>query len=102
MSPTQRSLKYLREAGHHAEVVEKWNPYARIRQDLFGFIDIVSMDGEKIYGVQTTSYSNMGARVKKIVSSDLYHIAIASGWNIHVHGWKKNKKNRWEVKITEL
>ena len=33
LSPTQRSLEYLREQGYHVEIVEKWNHWARIRQD---------------------------------------------------------------------
>ena len=35
-SPTQRSLQHCRKNGWIAGVVEKWNQYARIRQDLFG------------------------------------------------------------------
>jgi hypothetical protein len=38
-SPTQLSLKKLREEGYTVAVVEHWNSFARIRQDLFGFID---------------------------------------------------------------
>jgi hypothetical protein len=36
MSPTARSLAHLRELGYKARVVEKWNPWAKVRQDLFG------------------------------------------------------------------
>jgi hypothetical protein len=36
MSPTQRSLAHLRRLGYQARVVERWNPFARVRQDLFG------------------------------------------------------------------
>ena len=97
-SPTQRSLKAMRDLGYTAEVTEKWNQWAKIRQDLFGFVDILAVGNGATIGVQTTSYSNMSARVKKIKALDVYTTLLASGWKIVVHGWKKNKSNRWEVK----
>ena len=33
MTPTQRSLKYLREQGYTVAITERWNPFARIRQE---------------------------------------------------------------------
>ena len=42
MSPTARSLRYLRECGHVADVVERWIPRANVRRDLFGVIDVSS------------------------------------------------------------
>ena len=43
MTPTQRTLAECKRRGWIAAVVEKWNPHARIRQDLFGCIDIVAI-----------------------------------------------------------
>ncbi len=40
-SPTQLTLKHLRDDGWTAEIVEHWNPHARIRHDLLGFIEAV-------------------------------------------------------------
>ncbi len=65
-SPTQLSLKKLREEGYTVQVVEYWNSFARIRIDLFGFIDIIALKGKEVLAVQTTSASNMSARCKKI------------------------------------
>lgn len=96
-SPTQRSLKRLRDDGYRAEVTEKWNQWAKVRQDLFGFVDILAVKAGTTLGVQTTSYSNMGARIKKILASDAYPDLIAAGWKIICHGWKKNKIGRWEL-----
>lgn len=96
-SPTQRSLKNLRDGGYQAQVVEHWNPFAKVRQDLFGFIDIVAVGNSQTIGVQTTSYSNMSARVKKILASPVLPELKAAGWKIICHGWKKNKSNRWEL-----
>lgn len=96
-SPTQRSLARLRKEGYRAAVTEHWNPFAKIRQDLFGIIDIVAIKAGSTLGVQTTSYNNMGARIKKILESEAYPDLIAAGWKVICHGWKKNKIGRWEL-----
>ncbi len=93
MSPTQRTLKWLRDAGYLAEVVEKWNVHARIRQDLFGAIDIVASSPEcPILGVQCTSDSNFAARLKKLRDSDNVQQLLKNKWHIWVVGWKKGSK----------
>jgi hypothetical protein len=43
MTPTQRSMAYLKKEGYRVAVVERWNPHARIRQDLFGVIDLLAI-----------------------------------------------------------
>ena len=69
--PTQRSLQYLRDQGWPlVQVVEKWVAQARRHIDLYGFADILAM--HPVWGhlyVQTTSYSNVSARLKKIQMS---------------------------------
>jgi hypothetical protein len=66
MTPTARALKHLRSLGYQAQVVEKWNAFAKIRVDLFGCIDIVAVrPGVPVLGVQCTSHSNLSSRVKK-------------------------------------
>ena len=67
MSPTQRALAFCREQGWTAQVVERWNAYARIRVDLFGVIDLIVLDGAGggPLGVQVTSGSNHAARRTK-------------------------------------
>lgn len=103
-TPTQRSLKNLRDREFEVEVVEHWNPFARIRKDLFGFIDLLAIHKVtfQTIGVQTTSYTNIGARKKKILESKFFPIVKAAGWKIIVQGWRKNTKKRWEVKEIEL
>lgn len=96
-SPTKRSLKAMRDKGYTCQVVEKWNPFAKIRQDLFGFIDIVCIREGETVGVQTTTKAHMGDRRKKILAHANYDIVKLAGWNIMIHGWVKNKKNRYEL-----
>jgi hypothetical protein len=100
-TPTQRSLARLRKAGYIAEVVERWNPHARVRHDLWGFIDILCIKDGETLGVQTTTKANMRARERKIVEHENYPALVAAGWAIHVHGWVK-VGNRWQVEVIEL
>ena len=102
MTPTQRSLAYLRDQGYVAEVVERWNPFARRRIDLFSVIDIVCLgDGETI-GVQTTSASNVSARVKKITASEHLPALRRAGWRLVIHGWRKNAAGKWVLREVDL
>jgi hypothetical protein len=89
MTPTSRSLAYLRNAGFSADVVEHWNPFAHIRKDLFGFADILAIRPGEILAVQTTTDSNVSARLHKISEEPRSGLWLQAGGKIVVHGWKK-------------
>lgn len=94
MSPTQRSLALLRKEGWTCEIVERWNPHARIRKDLFGFADLIAIKpGEPPTLVQVTS-TGWASRVRKVANEPLASLALESGFAIEVHGWRKLKTNR--------
>ena len=100
-SPTARTLAHLRAAGYPlVQVVERWNPYARIRQDLFGIIDVVAV-GADIVGVQATSGSNVSKRVAKITESEALPILRKAGIRVLVHGWRK-VRGRWQLREVDL
>lgn len=101
-SPTQRTLKLLRAEGWTAAITERWNPHARIRQDLFGFVDVLAVRGPETLAVQTTSGSNVSARVRKIEENDCLPAIRDAGWAIEVHGWRKDKKGRWQCRRVNL
>lgn len=97
-SPTQRTLAEMRKRGYLSAVVERWNSHARIRQDLFGLIDVICLgDGETI-AVQTTSGSNVSDRIRKIAESDKVAEIRKAGWKIVVHGWRKAANGRWTLR----
>lgn len=99
-SPTQRTLKYYRELGFKIGIVEHWNQFAKIRQDLFGFIDLVVLADNHLYGVQTTSSANHAARVTKIFATPLARSWLNAGGEIVVMSWRKLAKSRkWEPRI---
>jgi hypothetical protein len=89
MTPTARSLAYLRNLGYIAAVTERWNPFAHIRQDLYGFCDILSIRPGEILAVQTTTDSNVSARLHKIAEEPRAGRWLVAGGKIVVHGWKK-------------
>lgn len=102
MTPTQRSMAHLRSAGYRVAVVERWNPRARIRQDLFGCIDLLAIKEGETLAVQTTSGSNVAARVKKIAEAEAIGDIRAAGWAFHVHGWRKNSKGKWVLRVEDV
>jgi hypothetical protein len=91
-SPTQRTLKYLREQGYRVAVVEHWNQWSRTRQDMFGIIDVVAIGKGITIGVQCTSAANVSARVHKIADHESTPWLREANWQLEVHGWKKGKR----------
>lgn len=100
-SPTQRTLKALRERGAVCGVVERWNQFAGphgIRQDLFGFIDVVSLNTTdcQIVGVQCCAGSGLAAHRKKIIEDcrDYAFLWLRCGGAIEIWAWRKLKVRR--------
>ena len=57
---------------------------------------MLALRGTETLAVQTTSASNVPARVRKIADSPLVGAVRDAGWGIVVHGWKK-VGNRWTL-----
>ncbi len=101
-SPTSRTLEVLREQGYTVAVVEKWNPHARIRQDLFGFIDILAIKRGETLAVQATA-AGVSARLKKITESELLPKVREAGWTIQIWGWTKSAKTgKYVLRIIDI
>jgi hypothetical protein len=98
ISPTKRSLDRLRAAGYQTAVTEKWNPHAEIRQDLFGWCDLVAIRADKpgVLGVQTTTVSHQANRLSKLVAIPAVRTWLLAGNRVEVHGWKR-RRGRWDV-----
>lgn len=101
MSPTQRTRDWLKKRGTISAIVERWNAHARVRQDLFGFADIVAVES-RIIAVQVTTGPNVAARLTKIFESENARKWLAGGGLIEVHGWAKRgargKAKRWKLR----
>lgn len=99
MTPTQRTLKLFRDRGYTCAVTERWNPFAKIRQDLFTFIDVLALGNGQMIGIQTTSASNHAKRREKILATPEARDWIAAGGEVLIVSWKKPKgKRSWEAR----
>lgn len=103
-SPTQLTLRHLRDAGWPlVEVVEHWVPATRRRKDFAGFVDVIAVGPDGTLAVQTTSDANVAARVRKIAESPNVAALREAGWAIHVHGWKQKRKGaRWTLRTVDV
>lgn len=90
-SPTQRSLEEMRVRGYFCWVTEYWHAFAKIRKDLWGFADLICLGDGEVIAVQTTSASNIGARVKKIADHENLPAVRKAGIRVLVHGWDGDK-----------
>ena len=108
MTPTARTLGVLRAEGWTAEVVERWNPHARVRHDLFNVADILAVRGRETLAVQVTVGSGVSARVAKLRASPALPLLAAAGWRVEVHGWRKVKvkrggrATRWQYRVVPM
>jgi hypothetical protein len=109
-SPTQRTLALLRKQGMTCQITEKWNPFSKTRQDLFGGIDIVCLDPEHsgVIGVQTTSQAHASERTNKLLAEPKLKMWVQTGNRLFVIAWRKIKAKRgakratWQPTIKEL
>jgi hypothetical protein len=100
-SPTQRSLEYLREQGYFCAIVEKWNSFTKQRQDLWGWCDILAIRKNEVLAVQVTS-TGVAERIKKIEDSPTVAFVRDAGIRIEVHGWRKNSKGRYVLRVEDI
>lgn len=111
MTPTARSLKYLREHGWTACVVEKWIPASKagfkgriIRKDAFEWGDILAVNEKRARGavlVQTTTMAHAATRVTKAKGNAALRVWLNCGNVLIVHAWRK-LKGRWTVEEREV
>lgn len=100
LSPTQRTLKALRERGLVCAIVEKFNAHAGpfgIRQDLFGIIDILALDPESgVIGVQSTGQDFAGHKRKLLEerNQECRDWLKTPGTTLELWGWRKIKLKR--------
>jgi hypothetical protein len=102
-SPTARTLNLLRKSGFQCAVIEKWNAYAGIRQDVWGFADVIASHPirQEIFLIQVTTASNLASRLAKAKGRPELAGWLRSGGRVQFHGWAK-RGAKWQVRIVEL
>ncbi len=105
MTSNARSLRYARSLGWLIEVVERWNPHAKKRHDLFGFIDLVAVQpGRGVVAIQACGGSSAAEHRRKIQAEPNATKWLADGDVLELWTWRKlkvkrgGKAVRWSVK----
>lgn len=118
LTPTQRTLRALREQGRVCAIAEKWNPHVPrpgggkgVRQDLFGWIDVVALcPGKGIVGIQSTGQA-FAEHVRRMLDGDCTAAVIEwlhCGGVVEVWGWRKllvkrgGRAKRWAPRVREI
>jgi len=112
VTPTQRTLAYLRKQGMQVGILEHWNPHVPphgIRQDLWGFGDLLctrtvnaSDEYATFFIVQCTSGANHSARRLKILGIPEARVWVENGGGILILSWAKRGERgnvkRWTAR----
>lgn len=102
MTPTERSLRKLRADGYLAEVVERFNAFAKVRNDLYGIGDVLAIKPGAVLLVQATSRSNVSARVFKLRGHENLLPVLRAGIRVEVWGWARMASGRVECRIVDM
>ena len=94
------SLKYW--------IVETWQQWAKKRQDLFGIIDLLVLDGG-ILGIQVCSGGDYQAHVRKLMEDEAENTRawLESGGRIQIWAWRQilakrgGKAKKWVPKKSD-
>lgn len=116
-SSAQRTLKHLRELGRVCAITEKWNPHVGphgVRQDLFGFIDVLALDPQRGFIAIQACASGRAEHIRRIADNEDDQITEAvltwlrCGGHIEVWYWRKlkvkrgGKAQKWMPDVTEI
>uniref|UniRef100_A0A6M3KZ45 Uncharacterized protein n=1 Tax=viral metagenome TaxID=1070528 RepID=A0A6M3KZ45_9ZZZZ len=112
LSPTQRTLKAMREQGRLCGIVERFNHYAGpygTRQDLFGFIDIICIDPvDGIIGVQSCgqAFSEHAKKMTEERNEEMFEWLKHA--KVELWGWRKvllrrgSTAVRWKPRVMDF
>ncbi len=114
LSPTQRTLRALRDQGLVCAIVERFNPYAGphgIRQDLFGCIDIIALDSQRgVVGIQPCgqAFSEHKNKLLGERNQEVTDWLSTPGTKLELWGWRKvklkrgGKAMRWKPRLASI
>lgn len=113
-SPTQRTIRALREMGRVCGTVERFNPHVGphgIRQDLFGFIDIIALDPDRgVVAIQSTgqAFAEHYRKLTQERNENVFEWLKTPGTSLELWGWRKvklkrgGKAVRWQPRIRQI
>lgn len=102
-SPTQRTLAHCRAQGWPVQVVERWNPHAKVRVDLFGVIDLVAITPTGLLGIQACAGASHAARRDKILAEPRAAAWVAAGGRLELWSFSKRgargERKLWTLRV---
>ena len=119
--PLQRTKSWLENKGWHCWIVEHWNQFAHIRQDMYGFADLVAIrhDSKGVWAVNACADNGeiMGHIEKYLVGwnhpkkgfigpNEHLPVWLSAGNRFSVFGWGKRgaagKRKVWTLRVVEF
>lgn len=118
----QRSKQYLEDKGWHVAIVEKWNQWAHIRQDLYGLHDLVAVrhDSNGVWGINACEDNGeVQAHIDKYLNgwddpkrgrqppNPHLPVWLAAGNRFSIFGWGKRSSDGrgsrkvWTLRVVE-
>ena len=109
MTPTQRTMRWLRDGGHTVGIVERWvgRPGTGARVDLFNFIDMIAIGPDGIVGVQSCGQA-FSEHAQKILEAEHLEEWLTRGGKLWLIGWRQVKRSKggkamkWEPRVREF
>jgi hypothetical protein len=104
-SPTSRTLEWLRKRSFTAQVVERFNQFAKVRQDLFSVIDVVALCPGRpgVLGVQACAAASHANRLAKVIAEPKARLWLECGNDLWLMSWRKGgakgKRKIWTERV---
>jgi hypothetical protein len=98
MSPTSRTLTFLRRQGYLADVVERFIPDLQHKKDLFGVADVLAIHPRDrlVLLVQATTRAHLADRSKRIQARPESAQLLRAGVRVEIWGWGQ-RDGHWQV-----
>lgn len=91
-----------------AAIVERWNGYAAVRQDLFGILDVIALDPQRgVVGIQSCG-QDFAAHWRKLTDERAQESCdwlTTPGTSLELWAWRKvkvrrgGKAERWAARV---
>ena len=96
---TQMYLYHFKECFDVALVERQTGP---VKQDCFGFADFVGVNHDQTYWVQSTSYTNVSSRLRKVQENITALSLVGRGDIVLVLGWKYLEGKMYHLREEQL
>lgn len=119
--PLQRTKKWLQDKGWHVWITEIFNPWAHIRQDMFGLHDLCAIrhDSNGVWGINAAEDNGaVAGHIRKYIDGWEHpkkgwigpnpHLPVwlAAGNRFSIFGWGKRgdrgKRKLWTLRVVEF